>query len=208
MRAAIRPSIPAYRSRCRARAPMRTARSRVTAGGRSRDRQWFSLRTMRSLRLRRRRCRRNPRSDSGSPSRDNDGGTASGEITVLVRAVQSSGGGGGEAAAVHSAWSGSHCFRSRRCAVAAGRRRQNSEPPVVETDADPPGLRPVRRNLVTQPALEQHDVAGRGRHHDPRASRCDRVCLARRRRHETIEPRVFEFEARASLSACSRSTRR
>ena len=73
------------------------------------------------------------------------------------------------------------------------------EPVVVEAYADSLCLDAVGRDFVPQPAFEQHQVPGRRPDRSPRdAFRAARDRLARRRRHETVQARIFEFDARGS----------
>src|SRR5690349_903176 len=73
-----------------------------------------------------------------------------------------------------------------------------SEPAVVETDADSFGFHRIRRDFMTQPAFEQHEVADLCRNDKPRTMRGLCVRTSWRRRHHSIETRIFEFDARGS----------
>src|SRR5580658_2737966 len=73
-----------------------------------------------------------------------------------------------------------------------------SEPAVVEADADALGIDAVRHDFVPQPALEQHEAACGGRKRAPRAALALCRRYARRRRHESIEPRILELDSGSS----------
>src|SRR6185312_1455135 len=73
------------------------------------------------------------------------------------------------------------------------------EPAVVETDADTLRGDRVRRHLVPQPALEQHDVTSLGWNDEPRPVLRPRHGQARRGGHEALEARIFELQPGRSL---------
>src|SRR5688500_15775555 len=73
-----------------------------------------------------------------------------------------------------------------------------SEPAVVETDADSRRTRLIGRHFVAQPAFKEQHAAGFRRHHDPGTAAATAARLAWRRRHEAIEPWIFELETRTA----------
>src|SRR4029079_17154641 len=73
------------------------------------------------------------------------------------------------------------------------------KPAVVETDADTLRGDGVRRHLVPQPALEEHDVTSLGWNDEPRPVLRPRHGQARGGRHEALQARVFELQPGRSL---------
>src|ERR1700719_2257363 len=71
-----------------------------------------------------------------------------------------------------------------------------SEPVVIETDADAFGIDAVRNDFVPQPTFKEHQLARCGGEGAPRAGLALGRGLAGRRRHETIETRILEFDPR------------
>src|ERR1700675_3342589 len=68
------------------------------------------------------------------------------------------------------------------------------EPVVIEADADAFGIDAVWHHFMPQPAFEEHQLACGGGECSPRAGLAPGGGLARRRRHEAIQPRIFEFD--------------
>src|SRR5882724_11275588 len=69
------------------------------------------------------------------------------------------------------------------------------EPVVIEADGDALGVDAVRHYFMPQPAFEEHYLACGGGKCSPRAGLAPGGRLARRRRHEAIQPRILEFDA-------------
>src|SRR5258708_8131005 len=74
-----------------------------------------------------------------------------------------------------------------------------SKPVVVEAYADSLGLDGVGDDFMTEPALEQQQLTGRRGKGDPGAGLAFRLKSARRRGHESLQARIFEFDPRRSL---------
>src|ERR1700675_978238 len=70
------------------------------------------------------------------------------------------------------------------------------KPVVIEAYADSLGIDVVGHNLMTKPAFEQDQLAGRGGKRDPRQGLAPGLEFARRRGHETIQARILEFDSR------------
>src|SRR5216684_1723769 len=69
------------------------------------------------------------------------------------------------------------------------------EPVVIEADTHAFGIDAVRHHFMPQPTFKEHQLAGCGGKCSPRPALTRGRCLARRRRHETIQPRILEFDA-------------
>src|ERR1700733_4994036 len=76
--------------------------------------------------------------------------------------------------------------------------RDGLKPIVIEADADAFGINPVRHDFMPQPTFKEHQLARRSGKCSPRARLALGGALARRCRHETIEPRIFELDPRGS----------
>src|ERR1700722_15550977 len=72
------------------------------------------------------------------------------------------------------------------------------KPAVVEADADAIGGDAVRHDLMPEPAFEHPNLSCGGRKCSPRPRFAFRRRFARRRRHESIQPRILELDPRRS----------
>src|SRR5579883_1677487 len=98
--------------------------------------------------------------------------------------------------------------RSRKTAMVAsveglgmsGLYLLESEPRIIEAHADALAGAEERRDLVAHPALEQHQLARAHGQGDPGLRL--RARLERWSRHEALEPRILELDARRARRRC------
>src|ERR1700694_1366256 len=72
------------------------------------------------------------------------------------------------------------------------------EPVVIEAHAHPFGIDAVRHHFMPQPTFKKHQLAGCGGGGAPPPGFARARPLARRRRHEAIQSRIFEFDPRST----------